>query len=453
MANTAAHHASPSAAPTRRRYVIFGLAASVSFLLYLHRYTWNLIRPELQSTYNLSNTQLETLGSAFYFPYAAAQVPGGILCDLFGPHLFLVAIILIWSLILPLFGSVSSFPALVSIRAGFGLAQAGAYPALSQVTRAWFPRRNRTGVQGWIASAFGRGGGAMASIIMGTFLMGYLQLSWVSALTVLSAVGVIFALLFFFVFRNDPAHDPHTNQAELDLIRADEQPDHSTRRVLPFGVALSNRSFLFLLAQQFLVAGSDVIFALILGSYFASLGVVDKKMLGILISLPLWGGAVGGIVGGYINDWVIRHVSNRRLGRSVVAFTGLMIGGLLLLSAVGSSDPVRVGLGLMLARFFSDWAQPTVWGTCTDLGGKYSATVFGFGNMLGNFGAFLTPFVIGPLLDHYSTMMLVNGEMQRQTNFVPAFVMCGGMMLVAAFCWLLIDSSRPIVPPETEPVA
>src|SRR5690606_2897619 len=145
-------------------------------------------------TYNLSNTQLETLGSAFYFPYAAAQVPGGILCDLFGPHLFLVAIILIWSLILPLFGSVSSFPALVSIRAGFGLAQAGAYPALSQVTRAWFPRRNRTGVQGWIASAFGRGGGAMASIIMGTFLMGYLQLSWVSALTVLSAVGVVFAL-------------------------------------------------------------------------------------------------------------------------------------------------------------------------------------------------------------------------------------------------------------------
>lgn len=433
--------------------MIFGLAASVSFLLYLHRYTWNLIRPELQSTYNLSNTQLETLGSAFYFPYAAAQVPGGILCDLFGPHLFLVAIILIWSLILPLFGSVSSFPALVSIRAGFGLAQAGAYPALSQVTRAWFPRRNRTGVQGWIASAFGRGGGAMASIIMGTFLMGYLQLSWVSALTVLSAVGVVFALLFFFVFRNDPAHDPHANQAELDLIRADEQPDHSTRRVLPFGVALSNRSFLFLLAQQFLVAGSDVIFALILGSYFASLGVVDKKMLGILISLPLWGGAVGGIVGGYINDWVIRHVSNRRLGRSVVAFTGLMIGGLLLLSAVGSSDPVQVGLGLMLARFFSDWAQPTVWGTCTDLGGKYSATVFGFGNMLGNFGAFLTPFVIGPLLDHYSTMMLVNGEMQRQTNFVPAFVMCGGMMLVAAFCWLLIDSSRPIVPPETEPVA
>lgn len=453
MDRPATDHAPPSTAPTRRRYVIFCLAASVSFLLYLHRYTWNLIRPELQSTYNLSNTQLETIGSAFYFPYAAAQVPGGILCDLFGPHLFLVAIILIWSLILPFYGGVSSFPALVSIRAGFGLAQAGAYPALSQVTRAWFPRRNRTGVQGWIASAFGRGGGAMASIIMGTFLMGELHLSWVNALIVLSAVGVVFALVFFFVFHNDPAHDRHTNQAELDLIRADEQTDHSTRRVLPFGVALSNRSFLFLLAQQFLVAGSDVIFALILGSYFASLGVDDKRMLGVLISLPLWGGAVGGIVGGYINDWVIRRVSNRRLGRSVVAFLGLAIGGMLLLLAVSSADPVRVGLGLMLARFFSDWAQPTVWGTCTDLGGKYSATVFGFGNMLGNFGAFLTPFVIGPLLDHNSKMTLVNGVMERQTNFVPAFVMCGGMMLVAAFCWLLIDSSRPIVPPETEPIA
>ncbi len=31
--------------PTGRRYVIFFLAAGTSWFLYLHRYTWNFIRP------------------------------------------------------------------------------------------------------------------------------------------------------------------------------------------------------------------------------------------------------------------------------------------------------------------------------------------------------------------------------------------------------------------------
>ena len=55
----------------------------------------------------------------------------------------------------------------------FGAAQAGGYPSLSKVTRSWFPLRTRTTMQGLIASFFGRSGGAMSSIIMGTLLMGH----------------------------------------------------------------------------------------------------------------------------------------------------------------------------------------------------------------------------------------------------------------------------------------
>ncbi len=421
------------------RPTVFALAATTSFLLYLHRYTWNLIRPEIEAEYGLSNTQLEALGSAFFFPYALGQIPGGVLCDLFGPHLFLVVVILAWSLLLPAHGLAGSFSALLAVRGGFGFAQAGCYPALSQVTRGWFPLRHRTRVQGWIASAFGRGGGAMASIVMGSFLMGYLALSWVTALVVLSAFGVAFALLFLLLFRDPPETAPPAS--ETTTAATTEPP-----KVLPFDVALRNRSYLVLLFQQTLNAGSDVVFALILGSYFRSLGVTTGGQLGVLISLPLWGGALGGIFGGYANDWALQRFSSRRWSRAAVAGTGLAIGGVLVLTAIAQSDPVVVAVSLMVARFFSDWNQPTVWGTCTDLGGRYSATVFGITNMAGNLGAFATPFGVGLLLDAFSTMQVIDGETVRQTDYVPGFALCGGMMLAAAVCWLFIDCTRRIDP-------
>src|SRR5690606_41455951 len=92
------------AAATRRRMIVFWLAAATSFLLYLHRYTWNLIRPELQAEYGFSNTTLEGLGTAFYATYAFGSIPSGVLIDLIGAHLVLVVIILVWSLSLPLQG-------------------------------------------------------------------------------------------------------------------------------------------------------------------------------------------------------------------------------------------------------------------------------------------------------------------------------------------------------------
>jgi len=420
--------------------LIFALAAATSFLLYLHRYTWNLIRPEIEKEYQLSNTQLEALGSAFFFPYALGQIPGGILADLFGPHLFLVAIIVIWSLLLPLHGLAGSFASLLAVRGSFGFAQAGCYPALSQVTRAWFPLRKRTQIQGWIASAFGRGGGAMASIVMGSFLMGYLGLGWLASLWTLSIVGVVFAVLFLLLFRNTPEDESLAEQP------AEPPTTGQPPRVLPFRVAMKNRSFLILVAQQFLNAGSDVVFVLILGSYLKSLGVDSGGQLGVLISLPLWGGAVGGIFGGYANDWALQRFSNRRWCRAAVAGTGLGIGGLLVITSVGYTDPTTVAIGLMIARFFTDWNQPTVWGACTDMGGRYSATVFGINNMSGNFGAFLTPLAIGMLLDWFSTIVLVNGEQVRQTNYAPAFVLCGVMMLAAASAWLVIDCTKRITP-------
>src|SRR4051812_11002368 len=190
--------------PTRVRWRVFALACGTSFLLYLHRYTWNIVGPELQGDYGLSNKQAGLLFSLFYWTYAAGQLPGGVVVDRFGAHRFVAAIVVAWSVALAAMASTANLALLGFWRLLFGAAQAGCYPALTKVTRSWFPAPRRTIVQGWIATTFGRSGGALSPIIVGTLLMGYCGLSWESALFLLGGAGVLYGALFWAVFRNTP---------------------------------------------------------------------------------------------------------------------------------------------------------------------------------------------------------------------------------------------------------
>ncbi len=433
--------------PSRRRVIVFWLASATSFLLYLHRYTWNLIRPELQAEYGFSNTTLEGLGTAFYATYAFGSIPSGVVIDLFGPHLVLVVIVLAWSLALPLHGLTGNVYGLGAVRLLFGAAQTGTYPALGQVTRTWFPRSSRTKVQGWVASFCGRGGGAMASVLMGTVLMGTYGLSWREALIVLAAPGVVFALVFLALFRNSPEEDPHANEAERELIRGDERSGLEQRGVISTRQVLQNSSMRVMVVQQFMNAGADIVYTLVMGSFFLSLGVADMKSLGWLVSLPLIGGAFGGIAGGALNDWLIPRVGSR-WGRSLVGVSGKGLAAICLWGAISQPSPERVAVGLMFVKFFTDWTQPTGWGTCTDIGGRFAATVFSIMNMAGNVGGLIMPLIFGPLLDYFTTQTVVNGEVLAQTNFTPLFMVVGVLYVASGICWLFVDCTQSVDVPQ-----
>ena len=83
---------------TNIRWGIFALACGTSFLLYLHRYSWNIIGPKLQEEFSFSNTQIAFLFSLFYYTYAAGQIPSGIVIDRFGAHTFLSPLLSVLSL-------------------------------------------------------------------------------------------------------------------------------------------------------------------------------------------------------------------------------------------------------------------------------------------------------------------------------------------------------------------
>jgi sugar phosphate permease len=414
------------ARPTHTRWLIFALACATSWLLYLHRYAWGVIRPSLKSENpDLTDQQLGWLDAMFNLTYALGQVPGGLAGDLCGPRVVLSLLILLWSACVAWLAAGHGFLHLAGIRAAFGLAQAGAYPCLSQVTRRWFPLDVRTTVQGLVASLSGRAGGACASLIVATLLMGMLGLSWRAALLVLAAGGIVLAVFFWLGFRNSPHEHPWSNQAEADLIggvAAAESVERPRVHLEPaHTVTLAG-----LTAYSFASTFADQLYVFWIPQFLEEYKGLTKAQMGVFAMLPLLGGALGGAVGGGLNDLAIRLTGDRRLGRSAVAFTGKLLAAVLIALSLLVNDGRWVMVVLFACKFFCDWSLSTVWGAITDIGGPVAGTLFGTLNAVGAAAAFLA----GPVM----------GWLKQTHGFDTLFLTVAGMYVLAALCWLAIDS-------------
>ncbi len=186
-----------------------------------------------------------------------------------------------------------------------------------------------------------------------------------------------------------------------------------------------------MLLYAFLSTFADQLFVFWIPTFLRTGKGMSEEAMGWSAALPLLGGALGGIVAGMLNDYLIRRTGRRRLARSSVAFTGKFLAAGLLVLSLRVEDSWLVVLVLLACKFFADWSLPTLWGTITDIGGRGAATVFGLVNMVGAIGGFVANPVLGRLRDRYEWPGLFYGV-------AAAF-------LASALTWLFIDCTSRLV--------
>jgi sugar phosphate permease len=425
------HFPPPPGRPTQVRWLIFVLACLTSWLLYLHRYSWGVVKPALKQEYHFTDVELGWLDAVFMATYGFGQVPGGLAGDVWGPHAVLTLLILLWSCTIAALAVARSFLAMAGVRAVFGLAQAGTYPCLSQVTRTWFPLSVRTTVQGAIATLSGRAGAACASLVVASLLMGLLHLSWRQAMVAIGGLGALLGVSFWFLFRNRPREHPWANEAEQQLIDEGSPPAPSRTRPRLHLTGPNVLNLVALLVYAFTSTFADMLYLNWIPLYLTEGKGLTPMEMGVFASLPLWGGALGGAVGGVLNDTLIRVTGSRRVGRSAVAYTGKLMAGVLIATSIVVADGRWVMVVLGGCKFFGDWGLPTQWGTTTDIGGRASGTVFGVVNTVGAVAAILAGPVMGWIKGYYGWENL--------------FLTVAGVYVLAAACWLFIDCTRRLV--------
>jgi MFS family permease len=375
------------------------------------------------------------LDSAFNMAYTVFQVPTGLAGDRFGPAAVLPLMILGWSCAVGVTALGQGFWSLGAIRLGFGALQAGAYPNLTKVTRSWFPSEVRTTVQGFISVTGGRIGAACAPLVISSLLLGLLGLDWRMALVTIAAAGVFLALATRPILRDNPGAHPWTNAAERKLIGNDDPPTGQVAQVSFCWRPAVVASLGFLMLQTFTSTFADALFVYWIPLFLEEGKGLSKGAMGVFASLPLVGGALGGIAGGMLNDLIVRRTGNLRLARTTVGLAGkLVAAGLIAVSLSVESGRWMMAV-VAVAKFFTDWSVPTVWGAVTDIGGRATGRVFGLVNTVGALGGF----VAGPILGHT----------KQALGWSAVFWLIVAVYILSALCWLGVDPRRRLVMEDT----
>ncbi len=457
--------------PTRIRWVVFSLAFITSGVLYLHRYIFSFIKPVLAKEWNLDNQQLGQIDTAFALCYSAFQFPLAILADTLGVHLILSLLYVIWLGGLCLICIAPSQPWMWLAMSTLGTGQSAVYACLNKIGRQWYPLSIRTTLQGAVGILAGRLGALSSSVIFTSLLLGVLQLPWRTSVWILILMGIIPMLLFMIVFRNTPQVHRGVNAAERDLIEGRAESPHRTpdlkatnslvaatpgdeepsepqlvqkpsvqptfRQTMKSMSPRSLANLMFLSLQSTLSNIADNIYSNWIPLFLSQVHHLEFKQMGIYSAMPLLGGALAGLVGGGLNDFLIARTGNRHFARISVAVTGKGMAGVLLLAALNDWDrPHAFCTWLFFVKFFGDWSLSTTWGVVSDIGGRATASVFAFNNSVASLGLIIAPNLFGYLSENHS--------------WKAVFITVAITYFLCALSWFAVDSRIPVLREDSD---
>jgi predicted MFS family arabinose efflux permease len=259
-------------------------------------------------------------------------------------------------------------------------------------------------------------------------------------------LGVIWCVVFAWRFRNRPDEQPQTNLAERELIASGRERTGGAHRV-PWTAILFNWNLLCLYVMYFCITYGWYFHMTYLPACLENrYGVEKTSVLGaIMKGGPLWLGAVGCLVGGYLADGLLRRGMRLRWARRLPGLIGLTLCAICYMVAAGMPTAWSFAVAISLAAFFNDLTIGGTWAMCQDVGGRHTAVVAGFLNTSASAGAAVAGWCSGMVLNYYiarrpateHVAALVDGY---QTNLL----IYAAVTVVAAISWLGADAERQV---------
>lgn len=415
------------ASPTHRRYWVIVFAVALSVISYIDRVCISNSAVYIKQEFGLSNVQWGWVLSTFFWAYALFEIPSGWLGDRMGARKVLLRIVLWWSVFTALTGWAGGLISLLVIRAMFGMGEAGCYPNLTKAFTTWLPGAERVRAQGymWLSA---RWGGAATPLLVAWVLT---YVSWRHAFEIFAVLGVIWAIFFYLWYRDNPREHRGVNAAELALMpnAADYSLGHGK---IPWMQFLRSRQVWLLWIQYFVFCFSWVFYVTMLPTYLKEGRGLDAGTVAALSGIPLFFGGLGSIFCGYFLPFIAARTGSEIRGRRLTACIGYGGASLFWIISIQTPNPTLAMIFLGIASFLGDLILVTTWTACMDVGRKFTGTLSGSVNMMGNFGAAAGPVAVGYILQ-------ASGQNWAMTFYINAAVYVFGII-----CWLFLDPVTPL---------
>ena len=412
------------------RYVMVGGTFLLALLLYIDRVCISVAKEPIVGSLGFSDKMMGWVLSAFSLGYALFQTPGGLLSDRLGPRRVLAAIVSFWSVFTALTASAWNFASMLVFRLMFGAGEAGAFPGIARAVYSWIPVSER-GIVNGVNFSGSRLGAAFALPLVAWMIDAY---GWRWSFVLLGLVGLLWAIIWYFFFRDDPATHPMVSEEEKAYIENTRQQSDETEEntaKLSVGKLLGSNNMLLAMGQYF-CSNFTFFFALTwLYPHLKSTYNLDTVEAGWYAGLPLVGGALGNWFAGWLTDRIYAQ-GRWKASRSIPAMIGFALAAVGLLGSVFMNNVGGAIFFLTVAIFGADMTLPPSWSFCVDIGKKNSGAVSGTMNMAGNLGAFLTA-LAWPYLQDWTQ------------SVTPFFYIGAGLNVIALFLWMKTNPEKSIL--------
>jgi MFS transporter, ACS family, glucarate transporter len=418
-------------APTHIRYRVLGLAVLAYMITFIDRVCISNAMPSIEKEFGFSIVTMGWILSSFQWGYAIFQIPSAWLGDRFGPRKTLAAIVTLWSFFTCSVTLAWSATSMALIQFLFGTAESGSFPIATSSLSRWILPTERGFAQG-VTHAGARFGGAITPFLV-VIIIG--RWGWRAAFFSCSMLGVLWAVAWFWYYRDSPALHRDVNTAELELIQTSQTRDVRQRsRHIPWRQILHS-------PQMWVLSGMYFCYAYILGVYLVWFPTYllrhrgfDLKHMGAYSSLVLMAGVVGDISGGSISDLLVKRTGNLKIARRVIGCGGFLISALCMIPACLTSDPYLCLWFSCGAIFGLELTVGVSWAITLDIGEHFAGSVSSVMNTCGNLGG--------------ASGSALSGYLVKMSGWNAPFLLMAGLSFLGAALYLRINPGTRMSAPQ-----
>ncbi len=191
-----------SARYRRLRRLAYALGTTAFILAFFHRVAPGAIAADLRSAFDASSTALGFIAAFYFYPYAAMQLPSGVLADSVGPRRLFTVGSLVAGVGSLLFAFAPSVGWLLAGRALVGLGVAVAFVSVLKLIASWYSERE-FGTWVGVLMLLGNLGAVLAAYPLAWVTQ---YVTWRAVFAVAGGLSLVTALCIWLWVRDDP-HD------------------------------------------------------------------------------------------------------------------------------------------------------------------------------------------------------------------------------------------------------
>ena len=364
------------------RFRVLALISAGTMINYLDRTVLGIAAPGISSDLHLSPAVMGVVFSAFSWSYAASQIPGGWVLDRIGTRLTYFLAVTFWSLFTMVQGFATGVSSLLAFRLGLGVSEAPCFPTNSRVVATWFPEHERAQ-----ATAVYTVGEYLGLACFGPLLFWISRrFGWRALFSVVGAAGLVFAAIWWALYREPEIKGPGANRPRGNAIRWDR-----------VGQLLRHRQVWGASIGQFGGNSTLVFFLTWFPTYLARERHMDWMRAGFYAILPFLAAACGVLLGGWVSDTLLKRTGSANLARKLPIITGLFGASSIILANYVQGNALVIGV--LSFAFFCQGMTGLGWTVISDVAPREMIGLTGgIFNFASNLAGVITPIVVGAII-------------------------------------------------------